>query len=605
MSIKVLLEDQIGKIFRDNPELNSTGKNKFELAVAQISNIKFLGGLDFDDLIDGILGNGGDEGIDLCYLFHDGFLVRETDSDIKSSTSFTLKIFQVKKENGFSSTGFRSTKEGIEEIFNFDLDFNELETLGANEDFISKVELIRETYREAKLAGASFNIEVYFVTVADSIVISQKIKRYESELLANPLQIPIKFQYWGAQNLLDLITKTDELLEIEYEGQPLNVSERDSNISGFAGFVNGNSLINSLLDEHNRFRNELTEGNVRFFLGENKKINSAIIDTAKDELKASNFWAMNNGITIIGENIDSTSARSYILKNPQIVNGCQTVHCLYEVFKETNTLPKNLKVFTKIIKSNDINTQTDIISATNSQNPVKSASLKANDNIQRNIESHLKPEIFYERRENYYKKQGVSGLKVISLFRMAQIIHSIVNKEAILAVNDTATLFDTDIKYRSIFNEKADFDIYKFGGLIYLKVWSLKNSDIRTNNYFAEKKDLISKGGFLKLHVISSLIFSDSEFIKAGETLKQNLTGKITIEIPARKNYFSLRKKSAFNLLDNDEAMSNYYDIAKEIIELAAEEYTVKTGKTKTSLFKNRNFDKDYLRPQIENYLEK
>jgi hypothetical protein len=34
MSIKILLEDQIEKIFRDNPELNNTGKNKFEIAVA-------------------------------------------------------------------------------------------------------------------------------------------------------------------------------------------------------------------------------------------------------------------------------------------------------------------------------------------------------------------------------------------------------------------------------------------------------------------------------------------------------------------------------------------------------------------------------------------
>jgi hypothetical protein len=212
--------------------------------------------------------------------------------------------------------------------------------------------------------------------------------------------------------------------------------------------------------------------------------------------------------------------------------------------------------------------------------------------------------VYYERRENYYKKQGISGLKVISLFRMAQIIHSIVNKEAILAVNDTATLFDTDIKYKSIFNEKADFDIYSFGSLLYLKVWSLKNSDIRTNNYNSDKRDLISKGGFLMLHVISSIVLSDSEFIRDGVSKKEILTGKITIEIPARKNYFSLRKSSAFSILDDDNLMLSYYDTAKDIIEIAAEEYHQKTGKTKVSLFKNRNFDRDYLRPAIDNYIE-
>jgi len=603
MSIKILLDDQIEKIFRDNPELNNTGKNKFELAVAQIANVKFLGGLDFDDLVDGILGNGGDEGIDLCYLFRDGFLVKESENDINSASQFTLKVFQVKKETGFSTKGFSSTKEGLEEMFNLEYDADKLEELGANEDFISKALLIRQVYRAVKLAGAQFSVEVYYVTISDTIEISSKIRQYESDLNNNPLQIPYTFKYWGAQYLLDLITKTDEILEIEFDGQPLNVSERDSKISGYAGFVNGSSLMQALIDNNQRFRSELTEGNVRFFLGENKEINSSIIDTAKDDQKALNFWAMNNGITVIAENIDPVSARSYILKNPQIVNGCQTVHCLYAAFSEENTLPEGLKVFTKIVKSNDINIQTDIISATNSQNPVKSASLKANDNIQRNIESHLKPDVYYERRENYYKKQGISGLKVISLFRMAQITHSIVNKEAVLAANDTATLFDTDIKYRSIFNEKADFELYRFGSLLYLKVWSLKNSDIRSNNYGAEKKDLISKGGFLMLHIISSLVLSDSEFKRNGQTLKEQLTGKITIEIPARKNYFSIRKKSALGLVLDESKMSDYYETSKEIIEKAAEEYHQKTGKTKVSLFKNRNFDRDYLRPEIEKYL--
>jgi len=95
MSIKILLEDQIEKIFQDNPELNNTGKNKFEIAVAQIANVKYLSGLDFDDLIDGIMGNGGDEGIDLCYLFRDGFLVRESEDDINSSSKF---IFSPRKD---------------------------------------------------------------------------------------------------------------------------------------------------------------------------------------------------------------------------------------------------------------------------------------------------------------------------------------------------------------------------------------------------------------------------------------------------------------------------------------------------------------------------
>ncbi len=72
MSLKILIDDQVEQLFSDNPELNVVSKNKFEIAVASFANIKHLNGLEFDDLIDGIMGDGGDEGIDLYYVYCNG-----------------------------------------------------------------------------------------------------------------------------------------------------------------------------------------------------------------------------------------------------------------------------------------------------------------------------------------------------------------------------------------------------------------------------------------------------------------------------------------------------------------------------------------------------
>ena len=118
---------------------------------------------------------------------------------------------------------------------------------------------------------------------------------------------------------------------------------------------------------------------------------------------------------------------------------------------------------------------------------------------------------------------------------MAQIIHTVVNKEAVVAVNDTTTLFDTETKYNSIFNDKADFELYKFSTILYQKIWTIKNSDIRTNEYQNEQRDLISKGGFIFLHIMSSLLFSDAEYKEEQITRKSKLTKNIIIESPARK----------------------------------------------------------------------
>ena len=122
MSVKLLLDDQIQKLYTDNPELNTVNKNKFEVAVASFANLRHLHGIELDDLIDGIMGEGGDEGIDHCYIFCNGNLVADESHPINKESHIKVKFFQTKKESSFSTDGFRKTKEGIEEIFDFDIE---------------------------------------------------------------------------------------------------------------------------------------------------------------------------------------------------------------------------------------------------------------------------------------------------------------------------------------------------------------------------------------------------------------------------------------------------------------------------------------------------
>ncbi|MFT7227939.1 MAG: hypothetical protein ACI8PW_000519 [Methylophilaceae bacterium] len=53
---------------------------------------------------------------------------------------------------------------------------------------------------------------------------------------------------------------------------------------------------------------------------------------------------------------------------------------------------------------------------------------------------------------------------------MAQIIHTVVNKESIVTLSDTTSLFEMENKYNSIFHDSADHDIYKFSTILYQKI---------------------------------------------------------------------------------------------------------------------------------------
>lgn len=438
--------------------------------------------------------------------------------------------------------------------------------------------------------GANFKLRIHFVSYGDTKKISNKIVQRQAKLRDDLSWVKdISFDFWGAQELFDLSSKMDETISIEFIDQPLDLSEKENTqVKGYAGFIRGNNLIKSLIDEDGRLKDELTEENIRFFLGEDKTINSAIIETASSE-KVENFWAMNNGITIIGDSIRPGGKYEIIIDNPKIVNGCQTLHCMYVVYKEQNQkLSDKLKVFIKAIQiSDDSDVQEDIIKATNLQNKVATASFKANDTIQKNIEATLlKKNIFYERRKNYYKRRGKRGLDVISLEKMAQIMHAIFRKEAIRAVNQTKDLFEDEKLYRKIFNELADYEAYLFAVLLYKRLWSLKNSDLRNNDYDLEKKDLISKSLFCLLHIASSLIL-DNPY-------------KINIEHPKKTNLFTKKSAVAIKYLENDRKMQKIYAKARDIFLACAEQYHKKTGKVRNTLFKNRSFDKNYIIPVLK-----
>lgn len=590
MSVQVLLEDKIKKIMEDNPESKKSGKDEFEVAVAHILNIRYLTGLDFDDLLEGIIGNGGDEGIDMCYLFINDFLVKEFDeTQIGKSSTIRLEIIQAKRENGFSTNGFDLQCQGVVEIFT--LKSKEFKAIGANKDLIKKAQLIRDVFRNAMVKGAEFKLRVHYATKGDTEKIASKISFHQNKLCTDLKWAfkEIDFEFFGAQELNELALKKEEKINIEFTETPIDLSEKRSNVKGFAGFVTGQSLIKSLTDKNNRFKEELTEGNVRFFLGEDIGINMSIIQTALSA-DADKFWAMNNGITIIGDRVSPLDKITKVIENPQIVNGCQTTHCLYEAFKKGGyALDSNLKIFVKLVETDDPDLQQDIISATNSQNKVATASLKANDDIQKNIEEHLrKHNIFYERRKNFYKRKGKSGLSVLSLEKMAQVMHTVFRKEAIRAVNHTKDLFSSEDEdlYSKIFNKSADLDAYLFASRLYQKLWSLKNSDLRTNDYDQETKELKSKSLFCLLHIISSLLF--------------NRVDKIDITQPVRHNIFSKEKKSLFKKLDDTKKLQKIYDAASAIFLTCADMYGANTKKVKNTLFKARTFDFEYIVPHLK-----
>ena len=158
---------------------------------------------------------------------------------------------------------------------------------------------------------------------------------------------------------------------------------------------------------------QLFEKNIREYLG-NKGINKNIYLTLKDKNDRKNFFYYNNGITMICDDISSTSnvpskpnshvGVSFKVKNPQIVNGCQTVNSIYSALSEydqddIDTQFKDSFVMLRVLKidsSNEtqLNLAKDIVTYNNSQNSIDEKTFVANNDLFQRIKNEFEAKGF-------------------------------------------------------------------------------------------------------------------------------------------------------------------------------------------------------------------
>jgi hypothetical protein len=126
-----------------------------------------------------------------------------------------------------------------------------------------------------------------------------------------------------------------------------------------------------------------------------KGINKGIIKTLEDESDRENFFYYNNGVTVICDSFDDKLDKTKTLvKNPQIVNGCQTVNSIYRVLKSV-PLGEMCKfdqtfVMVKLLvvekKGKHNNLYSNIVKYNNSQTAIRDKDFLSNKSFFRNLQ---------------------------------------------------------------------------------------------------------------------------------------------------------------------------------------------------------------------------
>jgi hypothetical protein len=439
----------------------------FEFFAAQQVLRDYL--LDPDEIRSGIVGQsthpqspGSDGGIDAMYILVNGRLIRDLDQakdlkSLKQNIVFDVILIQATLETGFSIQRLLRLKDTSENIFRIDRDYDSF-TETYNEPLLDQIHRFREAHKALITKHPVSQVNYSYVARADSknvaMDVDSKAKALEQDIpewLATISQC--SFSFLGARDLIERYRKPPK--------SNFTLPCADSITSGSARLAlvklgNYKKLITS---EKGELIEYLFESNVRDYQGE-VEVNKQIRDTLTNSSDTTEFWWLNNGITILAREVGGTTTE-LVLDDPQIVNGLQTSIEIYEYLRLNPESPSAARhAVVRLIESPDENLQDRIIKATNSQTKIPPQYLRATDDLQRDIEHVFHASgMHYDRRKNSWRKLSIKIDKVIGMTELAQAVGAIYLQEPDHSRARPSRYFKEE-HYKKVFSTKVPIELY-------------------------------------------------------------------------------------------------------------------------------------------------
>jgi hypothetical protein len=218
------------------------------------------------------------------------------------------------------------------------------------------------------------------------------------------------------------------------------------------------SLAALLRDEQGNIRRSMLEPNVRDYQGTKNVVNRGIRQSL-GEPKPSEFWWLNNGVTILATKC-SVVGNKLVIERPEVVNGLQTSYEIFQYFKGQPDKADQRNVLVRVIVPPDEQIRSKIIRATNSQTPINEVSLHATDPIHFDIEEKLRLyQLFYERRKGEYRELKKPADQIISIQTLARALMAILLQPN-NAYATPSRVLKAQESYEQIFNETHNRDMF-------------------------------------------------------------------------------------------------------------------------------------------------
>ncbi len=199
--------------------------------------------LSYDELESGIVGDGGDGGVDAIYIFANGELVQDDTelSVLKRNVAIELYLIQAKTSASFTEASIDKLKAFTEDLLDLSKDVTSLASV-YNADVVAIVKRFRTSYGTLASRFPQLSVRYRYASKGDQI--HSNVQRKADLLLGVVRQLfssaLVEFQFLGASQLLELARRAPRATF------SLRLTENPISSSGAVAFV----CLVSLKDYH-------------------------------------------------------------------------------------------------------------------------------------------------------------------------------------------------------------------------------------------------------------------------------------------------------------------------------------------------------------------
>ena len=413
----------------------------------------------------GLTGSGGDGGCDGIYLFFNDVLVSEDFIDnlesIPREATLNVFIVQAKNELGFGEDAIMKWKTVSSNLLRFE---NQIDSFCGR--YSEKVLAFFQNFKDLriKLLTSKVKLSFHYVYVAVANDLHPNVQAQANELCEQVHQLfpgamtSVEVEFINASKLMELInTQATQQFTLPLADNPIAIGTKKDYIA----LVNLVNYYRFITDDTGALKKYIFESNVRDYQGRNN-VNSEIRETLATET-SEDFWWLNNGVTIIAEDVSQSLPKQLLIVNPEIVNGLQTSNEIYFYFKANPERIEQEKrnILLRIVVPEDEGSRDRIILATNSQTTIPAVALRSTDPIHRQIEMYFKSRgLYYDRRKNYYKNQGKKANEIVSIGFLGQCLMSLFLGKPNFARARPSTLLSDDEYYKRLYVDNTDLELF-------------------------------------------------------------------------------------------------------------------------------------------------